>query len=288
MPPPASTTGCDATLNEVLVIGAAGKTGRAVTRALVARGVGVRAAVRAGSRGIPYAGELVRVVTLDLVTGAGVAAAMEGVEGVYHLAPNVHPDEVAIARRVAHCAVTEGVSRFAYHSVLHPDDVSMPHHQRKSEAEGAVRARLGSATVLRPAAYLQNLLGAALAGRIEVPHSVDAPFTNVDLDDVAEVAAHVLTDEGHAGGTYDLAGPERLSVRDLAEIAGKVLGRSVEAVEIPLQEWMTGPAAGLTEQARDDLAAMFRSYDREGLVGDPTTLRRLLGREPRSWRDVLA
>lgn len=32
---------------------------------------------------------------------------------------------------------------------------------------------------------------------------------------------------------------------------------------------------------------MFRSYDRDGLVGDPATLRGLLGREPRTWTDVL-
>ena len=90
------------------------------------------------------------------------------------------------------------------------------------------------------------------------------------------------------GETYDLAGSERLSVRDLATIAGEVLGRAVDAVEIPLQEWMTGSGADLPQQARDDLAAMFRSYDREGLVGDSRRVRTLLGREPRGWRDVLA
>ncbi|MDV3221471.1 NmrA family NAD(P)-binding protein, partial [Intrasporangium sp.] len=45
-------------MSEVLVIGAAGKTGRAVTRALLARGVRVRAAVRPGSTGLPYAAGL--------------------------------------------------------------------------------------------------------------------------------------------------------------------------------------------------------------------------------------
>ncbi|KGN42425.1 hypothetical protein N801_17335 [Knoellia aerolata DSM 18566] len=269
-------------------MGAAGKTGRAVTRALVARGVRVRAAVRAGSRGVPDAGPSVRVVTLDLTTGDGLAEAMAGVDGVYHLAPNVHPDEVAMARRVAHSAAAQGVSRFVFHSVLHPDDASMPHHRRKAEAERAIRARLDSVTVLRPAAYAQNLVPAARAGLIEVPHSVDAPFTNVDLDDVAEVAAMVLTEEGHGGETYELAGPERLSVREMAETAASVLGHPVEAVAIPVQEWVTGPGATLPEQARDDLVAMFESYDRQGLVGDPSSLRRLLGREPRSWRDVLA
>ena len=111
----------------------------------------------------------------------------------------------------------------------------MPHHLRKAEAERVIRARLDAATVLRPAAYQQNLSARPLAGRMEVPYSLDAPFTNVDLDDVAEVAALVLTEDGHAGETYELAGPERLSVREMAAQASEVLGRPVEAVAVPLR-----------------------------------------------------
>lgn len=277
-------------MGEVLVIGAAGKTGRAVTRALVARGAVVRAGVRPGSTSTPYAGASVHAVPLDLVSGTRLSVAVAGVDAVYHLAPNVHLDEVGMARRVAEAAAAEGISRFVFHSVLHPDDASMPHHVRKGEAERVVREVLPSAAVLRPAAYHQNLVDTALAGRIAVPYSLDTPFTNVDLDDVAEVAACVLTEEGHKGSTHDLAGPERLCVREMAEVAAEVLGRPVGAVAVPLEGWAGGTGAApaaLTAQARADLTAMFRSYDREGLVGDPTALRTLLGREPRTWRDVL-
>jgi len=283
-------------MTEVLVIGAAGKTGRAVTRALLAHGVVVRAAVRPGSTSAVYAGRPgpgadaapeVHTVPADLESGAGLPVAMAGVDGVYHLAPNVHPDEVAIARRVAEAAVAEGVSRFAFHSVLHPDDASMPHHLRKAEAERVVRSRVETATVLRPAAYHQNLVDAALTGRMVVPYSLDSPFTNVDLDDVAEVAVRVLCDDGHEGATLDLAGPEALSVREMAAQATAVLGRPVEAAALSRDTWTTGPGASLPAQARDDLLAMFRSYDRDGLVGDTSTLRGVLGREPRSWADVL-
>ena len=290
-------------MTEVLVIGAAGKTGRAVTRALLARGVVVRAAVRPGSTSPVYAGRPgpetgaaheadpapeVRTVPVDLESRAGLPVAMAGVSGVYHLAPNVHPDEVGIARRVAEAAAAEGISRFAFHSVLHPDDASMPHHLRKAEAERVVRSAIQDTTVLRPAAYHQNLVDAAHAGRLAVPYSLDTPFTNVDLDDVAEVAATVLTRPGHEGVTHDLAGPEVLSVREQAHVAAHVLGHPVEALRVELAEWVAGPGASLTAQARDDLLAMFASYDRGGLVGEAAPLRRLLGREPRTWADVLA
>ena len=275
-------------MTTVLVIGAAGKTGRAVTRALTSRGVSVRAAVRSPGRSErAYAAGARSISVVDLETGQGLVEAVTDVDGVYHLAPNVHPDEVAIAERVARAAARADLARFVFHSVLHPHDASMPHHLRKAEAEEVVRTYLPGATVLRPAAYHQNLVGAAVAGRLAVPYSLDVPFTNVDLDDVAEAAATVLTRPGHEGLTYDVAGPEVLSVREQAHVATEVLGHPVEAVRMELSEWVAGAGASLTPQARDDLLAMFGAYDRSGLVGDPTTLRRLLGREPRSWADTL-
>ena len=270
------------------MIGAAGKTGRAVTRALTAAGVDVRAAVRSpDSSPRAYAAGARWISVVDLESGAGLEEAVDGVDAVYHLAPNVHPDEVGIAERVGTAVADAGVQRFAFHSVLHPDDASMPHHLRKAEAEHVVRSLLPGATVLRPAAYHQNLLDAARSGRVAVPYSLDAPFTNVDLDDVAEAAASVLTRPGHEGLTLDLAGPEVLTVRDQAVIAGEVLGVPVSAERIQTESWVAGPGAALSAQARSDLLAMFAAYDHHGLVGDATTLRRLLGRSPRTWSDVL-
>lgn len=277
-------------MTTVLVIGATGKTGRAVTRSLTSQGVTVRAAVRSPERAeTAYAAGAQSISVVDLTTGRGLDEAVTDVDGVYHLAPNVHPDEVAVAERVAGAAARVGLSRFAFHSVLHPDDVSMPHHLRKAEAEKIVRAHLPGATVLRPAAYHQNLVASALSGRLAVPYSLDSPFTNVDLDDVAEAAATVLTRPGHKGVTYDLAGPEVLSVRDQAAVATDVLGQRVEAVRVDLADWVAGAGSSLAPQSRDDdLMAMFAAYDRAGLVGDPSTLRRLLGREPRTWAQVLS
>lgn len=198
-------------------MGASGKTGRAVTGALAARGFRVRAAVRSeGAAESVYAAGAGELAVLDLETGAGLERALEDVWGVYHLAPNVHPDEVGMAERVTAAAEAVGARRLVFHSVLHPDDASMPHHLRKARAEEVVRTGGVPWTVLRPAAYHQNLVPAALAGEIAVPYSLDSPFTNVDLGDVALVAATVLSEPGHEGQVYDLAGPEVLTVREMA------------------------------------------------------------------------
>ncbi|MDF2093887.1 NmrA family NAD(P)-binding protein [Knoellia sp. 3-2P3] len=272
----------------VLVMGASGKTGRAVTGALAARGFCVRAAVRSPSSAqAVYAAGAGELAVLDLASGAGVEGALDGVWGVYHLAPNVHPDEVEMARLVADAAARQGVQRLVFHSVLHPDDASMPHHLRKARAEDVVRASGVPWTVLRPAAYHQNLLPAALSGSISVPYSLDSPFSNVDLGDVAAVAATVLSEAGHERQTYDLAGPEVLSVREMAAQASEVLGRPVTAAQTPRGDWLAGPGTGLPEDARRDLLAMFSTYDREGLVGGNAWLWALLGHRPTTWAEAM-
>lgn len=275
-------------VRRVLVMGASGKTGRAVTGALAARGFCVRAAVRSpASATTVYAAGAGELAVLDLVGGAGVEEAVEGVWGVYHLAPNVHPREVEMARLVADAAARHGVQRLVFHSVLHPDDASMPHHLRKARSEGVVRAAGVPWTVLRPAAYHQNLLPAALSGSIGVPYSLDAPFSNVDLEDVAAVAATVLSEAGHEGQTYDLAGPETLSVREMAAQASEVLGRPVTAVETDRGAWERGPGGDLPDSARRDLLAMFETYDRSGLVGSHARLKALLGHRPTTWTQAV-
>ncbi|HET9021649.1 MAG TPA: NmrA family NAD(P)-binding protein [Ornithinibacter sp.] len=272
----------------VLVVGATGKTGRAVCAALVARGVRVRAAVRPGREDAAPPGT--EAVPVDLAQGQGLEATLDGTRAAYHLAPNVHPDEVGIARRVGIAASAVGLPRLVFHSVLHPDDQRMPHHLRKAEAERVLHDLLpGRVVVLRPAAYHQNLLAQALAGVITVPYSLDAPFSTVDVDDVGEVAARILLEPGREDdATHDLAGPEVLTTRQMGRVATTVLGRPVEVHRTTVASWREGPGAPLPASARDDLAAMFAAYDDGGLVGDPAELATLLGRVPTTWGEALA
>ena len=260
----------------VLVIGATGKTGRAVARALVAHGVPVRAACRPGREDAVPAGSA--PVAVDLATGAGLGAALDGIRAVYYLAPNVHPDEVGMALRLADAAAAAGTPRVVFHSVLHPDDARMPHHLRKREAERVLRSALGDRlTILRPAAYHQNLLDQARAGVITVPYSPDAPFSNVDLGDVAQVAAAALLNPVIGGGVHDLAGPQVLTTEEMGRQAAAALGRRVEVRRISIESWLAGPGASLPAPAREALVAMFRAYDDGGLVGDPASLLGALG-----------
>lgn len=273
------------------VTGAAGKTGRAVVARLAAAGLEVSALVRR-----PEQHETVvalgaaRALTVDVQDATALTSALHGQDAVYHVPPNMHADEVGIAATVISAAEAAGVARLVLHSVLAPCVPPMPHHLRKSQSEALLRRSGLDWTILQPASYAQNVLAlvgeARATGRLRVPYSPAAPFTPVDLADVAEVATLVLTRAGHSWASHELCGPERLTTAQMAQRLGEALGVGIEAVQQPLADWQA--STDLPAQVRDDLAAMFGFYDRHGLVGSGWGAEQLLGRPPTPFAAVVS
>jgi NAD(P)H dehydrogenase (quinone) len=271
----------------ILVTGAAGKTGKAVVAALVGKGAAVRALVRNPD----HADALLALGATEVSFGSfedarALGEAAAGVQAIYHISPNVSRDEFAYARAVAAAARTHGVKRFVYHSVLHPQIEAMPHHWQKMRVEEMLFACGFDLTVLQPTAYMQNILGAwrgIADGVFRVPYPLDTRLCLVDLQDVGEAAAIVLTQAGHDGATYELVGTEPLSQADVAVLLARALDRDVRAEGEPLSGWEArARAGGLGEHERATLLAMFRYYAEHGLIGNSNALRWLLGRAPTS------
>lgn len=274
----------------ILITGAAGKTGKAVLQALRKRATGegqpVRALVRRGapSAEVRQAGAT-DVVVGDLRNAGDLARACQGVQAIYHICPNMQPDEVAIGRAMLAAAQAQGVTRFVYHSVLHPQTPAMPHHWHKLQVEDLLFQTRLDYTILQPAAYLQNLLAGWQSivneGIYRIPYAVTTRLGMVDLADVAEVAALVLTTPGHSGATYELAGSEFLSQTAVAAILSDTLGRPVRAEAIPRATWEANARhASLSDYAIQTLLHMFDYYERYGFGGNSNVLRWLLGRTP--------
>ena len=184
-----------------------------------------------------------------------LSTAVAGCDAAYLIAPNLHPDEPAYVAEALSALEQAGVARVVYHSVASPYAPDLPHHLGKAVSEDLVRRSGLAWTILQPGAYLQNL---DLGGPVEVPYDVDAVFGFADLADVAEVAALVLTEDGHVGATY--------------ELASRVATVALLAAE-----------AGVTARRTDDrpdgwLGAMFAYYDQHGLPVGTRTLDALLGR----------
>lgn len=277
----------------IAVTGAGGKTGLAVIAALARRGAAVRALVhRSSDQASARAAGAVDCVAGDMTEAATVVKLLEGCHALYHICPNMHPDEIAIGAALLASAQAAGIEHFVYHSVLHPQTEAMPHHWQKMLVEDRLFASGIPFTILQPTAYMQNLLPYWQAvrqnGTFTVPYPVTTRLSLVDVRDVAEVAARVLTEPGHVGATYELVGSAPLSQLEVAEIMAAHLGRPVAASEMPLDAWeQQARTSGLHDYAVQTLLKMFHYYAAYGLVGNSNVLRWLLGREPTSLDEFI-
>jgi len=277
----------------ILVTGAAGKTGLYVIQELVEKGARIRALVHHREY-IEQVEEIgaIEVLHGDLCDQRTVDQAVEGIRAVYHIPPNVHPDEVAIGQTVISAAQSAEIEHFVYHSVVHPHIESMPHHWQKMRVEEQLFSCGLAFTILQPAAYMQNILAQWDTligdGSYRVPYPIETQLSLVDLKDVAEAARLVLTEDGHAGATYELTGTTPMSQIEVAQTLSDGLGREVTAERTPIEVWERGArAAGLGTYAIETLTQMFFYYEHHDFVGSPQILSWLLGRPPTTLAEVI-
>jgi uncharacterized protein YbjT (DUF2867 family) len=278
----------------ILITGAGGKTGKAVLRALVTRGASVRALVRNSA----HEATLKAIGARDVVVGAmddpkALVRATHGIRAIYHICPNVSPHEMAFAKALVDAANSCGVPRLVYHSVLHPQVEAMPHHWSKLRVEEMLLGSGLDITNLQPTAYMQNSLAEwdrmIRDGIYRVPYPIETRLSLVDLDDVAEAAATVLTNAGHSDATYELVGTPPLSQIEIAAAFGRALKKPIRAEAETVESWDTRARnAGMEDHARETLTKMFRAYARDGLKGNSNVLGWLLDRPPTSLEDFAA
>ena len=216
----------------VAILGGNGKTGRAVGNSLLAR----------------------RISVLPLGRSDDLPHAMRGCDAAYVIAPNLHPDEPAYVASALEALTSAGVERVVYHSVASPYVPELPHHLGKAVAEDLVRRSGLAWTIFQPGVYLQNF---NRSRPLEVPYSLDARFGFLDLHDLGQATAVVLTQEGHVGATYELAS----RVATVAELAADWGVTATQVADPGLHPW---------------LSAMFAYYDAHGLPVGTLPLRALL------------
>ena len=272
----------------IVVTAAGGPTGAAVVGALWSRGRRVRAVV-SGTRDRPELTALAAdVVAADLRNPASVEAVLEGAEALYIIWPNFDPDEAAGVPALLAAAQRAGVGRVVYHSVLRPQVRTMPHHAAKDRVEEALDASGLAWRVLQPCAYADNLDGqlpdVAATGLFRSLWGLHTAQSLVDVRDVADAAAVLLTEHGLDGGTFEAAGPEPLTAPRIAELMGRRLGREVTAVDAGPD----GPVPPASDYPAHCSRLMFDHYRAHGFTGSPRVLEALLGRPARTFAEHLA
>ncbi len=276
----------------IFITGAAGKTGRAILNALAKQAVPVKALVRSHKDADNLAAfKNCEFVLGDLREPDSFSSELEGIDSIYYICPNVTLDEAAIGHQLIKLAQKYKINHFCYHSVLHPQIEDMPHHWQKMRMEESLFKSDINFTILQPCAYMQNILGGwdkIKEGKYIVPYRTSSRLSIVDLEDVAAVAAKVLTQRGHENAIYELAGPQALSQQEVARELSVALRISVEAIEQPREIWRQSAGnSSMDGYAIQTLLKMFEYYDQYGLIGNPHALEILLGHKPTSFQQFL-
>jgi uncharacterized protein YbjT (DUF2867 family) len=261
----------------ILVTGASGNVGTALLRHLRAIG----APVRAGSRRPAADG-----VLLDLDRPETLGPALDGVDTVFLLGPT-GPDQTRQELNLVQAARAVD-ARIVKLSVWRANEGLSPIarlHRPVEEALAGTRH-----TLLRPNFYMQNFLrqpGIRAAGRFGTP-LIMAPVSFVDVDDIAAVAAHVLTTDGHDGRVYDITGPQALTYEDAAAVFTEVLGKPVR-----YEGWTDEQARatmldrGMPEFYVDALIDVARAYRHGGAETVTSTVKELTGRDATGLADFI-
>lgn len=272
----------------VLVTGAAGKTGRALLGALRdCPDISLHAWVHTADQ----ARELAtlgahQVFTGDMLDRQNWRQALEPVDCLYFICPNMHPHEVELAQLAIQSSQETAVSHFVYHSVLHPQTEEMPHHWQKLRVEESLfRTRLPF-TILQPCAYMQNLdihwSGMRTHRKLRLPYAATTVIDMIHLQDLATVAARVVREgKPHWHATYELATGENLSQQAIADLVARHIGSPVHVECLDPSQWEAEARnSGLSAYARQTLKAMFAYYERYGFRGNGHILTALLGQKP--------
>ncbi|MFJ5679133.1 NAD(P)H-binding protein [Streptomyces sp. NPDC093097] len=259
-----------------LVLAATGKTGRRIAARLRLRGTPVRAASRSSR------------TRFDWSDPGSWDAALRDIAVAYVVAPRV-PGLVhefvarAEAARVQRLVLLSGRGADTWGDSAFGLDMR--------SAEDAVRGSALEWTVLRPSNFAQNFdedvfHAPLVAGELALPAgAVPEPF--IDVEDVADAAAAVLTETGrHAGRVYELTGPRALTFGEAVELISRASGRPLSYRQISSAAYAaTLVEQGLSEDDAHHVAEMFVLMER-GLMSTTTDdLVTVLGRAPRTFED---
>jgi uncharacterized protein YbjT (DUF2867 family) len=280
----------------ILVIGSTGTIGSLVVQGLARQGADVTAFVR--KPGKAPAG--VREAVGDLADIASVRRAMTGVRTLF-LLNALAPDEVTQSLQALNVAREAGVQRIVYLSVINADKyVDVPHFTGKHTVERMIEVLGLSATILRPAYFMQNdiTIQPVIEGYGVFPMPIgDKGVAMVDARDIADVAVAELLRRDRAAEplprlTLDVAGAEVVTGRSAAAVWSDVLGRTiaypgddVAAFEAQLTQnhtpaWMAY-----------DLRLMMSGIQQHGQLpeaGAVAKLEQILGRKLRTYREFVA
>ncbi|WP_436843615.1 NmrA family transcriptional regulator [Streptomyces hundungensis] len=256
----------------VLVTSGTGKTGHRVCERLVARGVRVRSGSRSGG------------ALFDWADATTWGPALHGVDAAYvaYYPDLAAPGSQDAMRLFGRIAAANGVLRIVL--------LSGRGEPEAARAESALRESCPDLTVVRAAFFAQNfsegaMVEGVLAGTVAFPGGeIAEPW--LDVDDLADVVLHALTEDGHAGQTYELTGPRLLTFAEVTAELSRATGREIRYVPVSgaqYAEMLT--QYGMAAPEAEWLAGLFTALLDGHNASTTDGVKRALGREPRDFAE---
>lgn len=277
----------------ILVTGATGRVGHHVVDELIKRGQSVRVLTRDPSKAsFPPSVEVAQGNLLDI---DALRAALKGVKALF-LLNAVAGDEFTQALVTLNLAHEAGVDRVVYMSVMHADrSVNVPHFAVKHGGERMLHDMGFSATILRPAYFIDNEL---MIKDVVLNHGVypmpigGKGVAMIDARDIAEVAAIELIRRAEAPGklpieTINLVGPDTLTGEGAAKIWSEVLNRPIVYGGDDPSGFEANLGAFMPKWMAYEMRLMAERYVSDGMVpetGDVERVVKLLGRPLHTYR----
>lgn len=259
----------------VLVVGASGTVGSELLRLLKSEGYRVRATTSKEPKNKEQ-------VQINLVTGAGIKDAFEGVDRAFFLSPPGYSDQYQMLAPLIQEAKRRALKKVVLMTAMGANAVETSPFRR---AELELEKSGLSFNIIRPNWFYQNfntfwVQGIREQKKILLPAG-KAKVGFIDARDISAVAAKLLTTDQNTNKAFDLTGPESVDHNQVASALSKVTGHNIVYEEItPAALQTTLLSVGLPHDYVEFLLVIL-GFLREGYsaaIND--NVKTLLGREP--------
>ncbi len=240
---------------KVLVTGATGYVGGQIVEGLLAAGYAPRCLVRSPEKARRLVEKGVEIHFGDVTEPSSFAEALRGCDAVIHLAAIIEEKprrgvtferiNFEATRNLVDAARAQGVKRFLHMSALGADvNGPTPYFRTKGKAEEYVRNSGLDFTIFRPSfiygpgdavySMLARVINLSPFGLYPLFGDGSYRSQPVAVGDVARGFVNALTTPEAVGRTYDVGGPEALPFREQLRIIGRVIGKRVRFLPLPL------------------------------------------------------
>jgi len=224
----------------------------------------------------------VTVRQADYTDQAAFTAALAGVDKLLLISSSEVGQRAPQHQNVINAAKAAGVKFIAYTSLLHADTSPLGLHVEHVDTEKALAASGIPYALLRNGWYTENYLASAppaLEHGVFIGSAGEGKIASATRADYAAAAARVISEEGHAGKVYELAGDQAWTLGELAAELSRQSGKNVVYQNLSEADFAAAlKGVGLPAGLADMLADSDMGASKGGLFDDSHTLRALLGR----------